>query len=109
MLKSIRWRLQAWHAGLLTLVVAGLGSGLYYQVRQARIEEIDAELHAAARNLEGMLRGLPPHVLDGMSEPPLPFPDGPRPGAPPRGWDGESNRPPPPRARPEPRLDRELA
>ena len=57
MFKSLRWRLLAWHAGILVLTVAGFGVALYYQIRQARLTEIDAELQAAARSLEGTLRG----------------------------------------------------
>jgi two-component system, OmpR family, sensor kinase len=64
MRKSIRWRLQLWYALILLLVVAGFASTLYYQIGRARLDEIDADLHAAARALEGSLRVLPPHVLD---------------------------------------------
>ncbi len=63
MFNSLRWRLLAWHAGILVLTVAGFGVALYYQIRQARLTEIDAELQAAARSLEGALRGFPPPCL----------------------------------------------
>jgi heavy metal sensor kinase len=99
MARSLRVRLQIWHALTLLLVVAGFGSGLYYQVRQARLGDIDAELHAAARVLEGALRGFPPHVLDGNEEPL--HPPHPRRGRSPLD-------PPPPRGRfPGPPLTRE--
>jgi two-component system OmpR family sensor kinase len=91
MFKSIRWRLQVWHAAILLLAVAGFGAVLYAQVRRARFDEIDAELRTAASTLEGVLRGFPPPVLEGKDAPPPPPPPrGPRPGSPP-------SPPPPPR------------
>src|SRR5262249_39074515 len=90
MFKSIRWRLQVWHAAILLLAVAGFGAVLYAQVRRARFDEIDADLRAAAGSLEGALRGSPPHVLEGKDAPPPPPPRGLRPGAP-------GSPPPPPR------------
>ena len=76
MVKSIRWRLQLWYALILLLVVAGFASVLYYQIGRARFDEIDADLHAAARALEGTLRALPPQALDPRHPPPR---KGPRP------------------------------
>jgi heavy metal sensor kinase len=72
MARSLRLRLQLWHSLTLLLVVAGFGSLLYYQVRQAQLVNIDAELQAVARVLEGSLRGFPPHVLEGKNDPPPP-------------------------------------
>src|SRR5947209_6191490 len=69
MFKSIRWRVHAWHAAILLLTVAGLGATLFYQLRQARLDEIDGELHAAARALEGTLRGFPPFLVGGAERP----------------------------------------
>ena len=63
MLRSLRWRLQAWYAVILLAVIAGFGATLHSVVRKGRFEEIDAELHAAARSLEGSLRTLPPRIL----------------------------------------------
>ena len=34
MLKSIRWSLQLWHAGLLAVVLAGFGTASYYGIRR---------------------------------------------------------------------------
>jgi two-component system, OmpR family, sensor kinase len=56
MFRSLRWRVQAWHALILLLVVAGLEGMLYAQARRARFDEIDAELLAGARVIEGVLR-----------------------------------------------------
>ena len=80
MFKSLRWRLLTWHAGILVLTVVGFGAALYYQIRQARLGEIDGELQAAARALEGALRSLPPPLLDTMCAPPPDEPPAPRPG-----------------------------
>jgi heavy metal sensor kinase len=57
--------LQAWHAAILFLAIAGFGAVLHASVRQLRINEIDAELIAAARVLEGSLRGVPREFLEG--------------------------------------------
>jgi|GEM_PF-86516 len=63
--RSLRWRLLFWHALILLVVVVGFGSVLWLQLRRARLDEIDAELTAAARALEGSLRTFPRHILDG--------------------------------------------
>ena len=59
MRRSLRWRIQAWHALILGLVVAGAAAVFYVQVRRSRFDEIDAELLAGARVLEGVLRTAP--------------------------------------------------
>jgi two-component system OmpR family sensor kinase len=103
MFKSIRGRLLIWHAVILLLAVAGFGAALYAQVRRARLDEIDADLHAAARSLEGTLRTFPPHVLEGRPEPPGRRPGGPphlRPG-PRRPPHGPGPPPPPDGERPD--------
>lgn len=65
MVNSLRWRLQVWHAAILFLAIAGFGAVLHASVRRLRINEIDAELAAAARVLEGGLRGVPREILEG--------------------------------------------
>ncbi len=79
MRRSLRLRLQLWHALILLAVIAGFGSLLYVQSRRAKLDEIDAELLASARVLEGVLRAFP----------------GPGRGLGPRG-DRDGRRPPPP-------------
>lgn len=64
MFRSLRWRLQAWHAFILLVVVGAFGTTLYLQLRKARMDEIDAELLAAARVLEGSLRLYPRQVFE---------------------------------------------
>jgi hypothetical protein len=55
MLKSLRWRLQIWHALILTCVIAGFGAALYIQIRRATLDDIDEELLSGARVLEATL------------------------------------------------------
>jgi heavy metal sensor kinase len=100
MARSLRLRLQLWHALTLLLVIAGFGTGLYYHVRQAQLGSIDGELEAAARVLEGTLHGFPPHILEGREEPSRPPPP---PPVPPEG----SPRKPPPPPGPGPRDSRQ--
>lgn len=101
MFRSLRWRLQAWQALILLLVVGGFASVLYFQIRQARFAAVDGELLAGARVLEGSLRGFPPHVLnDGFDGP-----DGYRPRPP----DGKHERPPWPKGPPREHLEQTLS
>ncbi len=59
MIKSLRLRIQLWHALILTLVMIALGVALGVQIRRAVLDEIDAGLLAEARILEGTLRAVP--------------------------------------------------
>ncbi len=78
MRRSLRWRLQAWHAMILLLVVAGSGTSFYLVAARARLDEIDAELLSGARVMEGVLRAMIPPGR----RPPIP-PFGPPPFGPP--------------------------
>jgi heavy metal sensor kinase len=80
MIKSLRWRLQLWHAAILVLVVAGLGTTVLVQFRQMIFSEVDAELLSGARVLESALMQLG---------------GGPPDGPPPRGRDGPGQGPGP--------------
>src|SRR6188472_3590926 len=73
MIRSIRVRLLLWYAVVLTGVVGGFAGLLYYEVRAARLAEVDAQLEAAAASLESALRGFPQFELTGES-PPFPPP-----------------------------------
>jgi heavy metal sensor kinase len=55
MLKSIRWSLQLWHAGLLAVVLAGFGTSSYIGISRAHYQEVDAELE---RTVQLLTRGL---------------------------------------------------
>jgi heavy metal sensor kinase len=93
--RSIRWRLQGWYALVLLAVVGGFAGILYYRVRAARLQEVDAALEAGARYLDAHLRRFPPHELDGgfAGKPP-----------PPKGKDKKRGGPwPPPPKGPSPK------
>jgi two-component system OmpR family sensor kinase len=66
--RSLRWRLQAWHTLILLCVVAGFGSVLYFEIAHSRWDDVDEELLAAARIVEGALRSVPLSVLESMAQ-----------------------------------------
>ncbi len=66
--RSLRVRLQLWHALILLCVVLSFGSLLYHQVVVSRWDEVDAGLFAAGRVLEGSMRDVPRPVLDSMAQ-----------------------------------------
>src|SRR5262245_43386807 len=74
MTRSIRLRLLLWYAAVLAAVVGGFAVLLYYEVRSARLREVDAQLDAAAAGLEAALRLFPRHELTGEEPPPPPPP-----------------------------------
>ncbi|HVT81693.1 MAG TPA: histidine kinase dimerization/phospho-acceptor domain-containing protein, partial [Phycisphaerae bacterium] len=53
MLRSIRWTLQLWHAGILAVALASFGTALYIGISHAQFRRVDAELESAARTLAG--------------------------------------------------------
>lgn len=66
-LKSIRWRLQAWHGLLLVLVLTGFGFTAYHLTWDNQLRRIDQELN---QRLMGLLRPHPPgHRPEGPPEP----------------------------------------
>jgi heavy metal sensor kinase len=48
-LKSIRWTLQLWHAGILVLALTSFGAALYVAADRTTYTAVDRELAAAAR------------------------------------------------------------
>lgn len=70
MVKSIRIRLLLWYATVLTAVVVGFALLLYFEVRAARLTELDSELQSTAAGLEASLRLFPPHEISGENPPP---------------------------------------
>jgi two-component system OmpR family sensor kinase len=60
MVKSLRWRLQIWHALVLTCVLAIFGTVVYSLHWQTRLQQIDAELDRMAEVLGARLRRLLP-------------------------------------------------
>jgi heavy metal sensor kinase len=80
-LRSIRWTLQLWHAGILSVALASFGTALYVGVSRARYAGVDAELEGAARVVADRLRAPrpPPRFRPG---------EGMRPSPPPRDREG---------------------
>ena len=68
LLHSLRWRLQAWHALILSLVILGFGSVIYWEIDRSHWERVDDELLGAARLLEGSLRSVPRPILDSIAQ-----------------------------------------
>ena len=48
MIRSLRWRLQAWHAVVLTVVLLTFGVIVYHLLWTTRLHQIDAELDRTA-------------------------------------------------------------
>lgn len=87
MIRSLRLRLQLFHAIILTAAVVVFGAAFYRQLHRSTMGEIDAELLSGARVLEGILRGMPPRAGEEMlGSLPLELPPA-----------MERRRPPPPR------------
>ncbi len=103
MFKSIRWRLQAWYALMLTTVLVAFAVILDLQLSRYRRREFNTALADAALQLERQLRPPPPpeERFPGREPPFGPPPDFDRfgPSGPDRPFSG--HRPPPPR---EPQL-----
>ncbi len=100
-LHSIKWRLQAWHALMLVVVLAGFGFTAYQLDRVNRFQRLDRGLQQRAEIVRRALResqGSRPRPPRDEEE--QPFPGAPRgPFQPPR---GPENRPPPLREEPMP-------
>lgn len=97
MARSLRWRLQLWHAAILVLAIVGFSGVLYLQFQRSLLREVDAELLAGARALEGTLKLAPRMILEsGFPEGPLDRPlgrGGPGRGPGPAGPRGQGERP----------------
>lgn len=66
--RSLRWRLQLWHATILFLVISGMVGVLSWEISRSHWDTIDEELVSAARLLEGSLRLVPQPILDSLSQ-----------------------------------------
>jgi len=80
-IKSLRWKLEFFYAGLLAFLIVSIGSLLYFQVWHAVYDEFDQRLIAAALYLDLALRPMPAEPGRVMAPPPRP----------------DGSRPPPPR------------
>ena len=92
MLRSIRWTLQLWHAGLLAVVLTAFGGVTFYEIRRARFAQADAALERVAQLVVGGVR--PPDRR------PFERPDFDRPGFDRRGYGREPFLPDRPTDRP---------
>ena len=75
MIRSLRWRLQAWHAVVLTAVLLIFGAVVYHLQWTTRLHQIDAELNGRAEVLTSRLRRLSPKVRLRNWRPPMELPD----------------------------------
>ena len=66
--RSLRWRLQSWHALILLSVLVGFGSLLHWEMVRAHWDRIDEELLGAARILEGSMLAVPPAILEALAQ-----------------------------------------
>lgn len=82
-MRSLRWRLQAWHAAILLLVIVSFGGLLHWEITRSQWDAVDDELVTAARVIEGALRFIPQPLLDSVAQD-IGLPSGPR-FPPPRG------------------------
>ena len=75
MLRSIRWTLQLWHAGILALALVVLGGAFDVGLKRAQMGRLEAELESAARVLVTAPLGSPSREdLRSLNLPPPPFP-----------------------------------
>ena len=75
MIRSLRWRLQAWHAVVLTTVLSIFGVVVYHLQWQTRLHQIDAELNRTAEVLTSRLRRLFPKGQVRNWRPPMEQPE----------------------------------
>lgn len=95
MVKSLRWKLQLWHAVILVLAILGFSGVLYLQFHRSLLREVDAELLAGARALEGTLKLAPRFLLEsGFPDGPIDRPIGRWAGGGPPGFRSPEDRPP---------------
>ncbi len=71
MIRSLRWRLQAWHAVVLTVVLMTFGVIVYHLLWQTRLNDIDAGLDRTAEVLTSRLRrlSLMPQATESVPKP----------------------------------------
>lgn len=64
--RSLRWRLQAWHALVLTSVLTMFGLVVYFLAWESRLQQIDAELDRSAEVIASRVRRLFPGPPPGL-------------------------------------------
>lgn len=75
MIRSLRWRLQAWHAVVLMAVLLIFGVVVYHLQWRTRLDQIDSELHRTAEVLTSRVRRLYPKVQLRRWHPPWELPE----------------------------------
>ena len=65
--RSLRWRIQAWYAGILLIALSVFSVLLYWEAARSLWDEVDTDMLAGARIVEGSMRRLAPPVLEGLS------------------------------------------
>jgi len=65
--RSLRWRIQAWYAGILLIALSIFSVLLYWEAARSMWDEVDTDMLAGARIVEGTMRRLSPPVLESLS------------------------------------------
>lgn len=82
--RSLRWRIQAWYSGILALSLLVISVLLLWETSRSMWDDVDSDLLAGAKLIDGAMRRLPPEVLETFS-PDLAFRRGPLHRPPPNG------------------------
>lgn len=64
MVRSMRWRLLAWYATVLVVVIAGFALLMYFQSSRARMQQIDEQLIGAVQYFDAILMRFPAPEID---------------------------------------------
>ena len=65
--RSLRWRIQAWYAGILLVALSIFSVLLYWEAARSLWDEVDTDMLAGARIVEGTMRRLAPPILDSLA------------------------------------------
>jgi two-component system, OmpR family, sensor kinase len=82
--RSLRWRIQAWYSGILALSLLVISVLLLWETSRSMWDDVDTDLLAGTKLIDGAMRRLPPEVLESFS-PELAFRRGPLHRPPPNG------------------------
>ena len=70
MFKSLRWRLQVWHAVVLMVVISSFGAVVYDLLWRTRLQQVDAELNRNTFFVMSLMRRLLPRPPGRRPRPP---------------------------------------
>lgn len=65
--RSLRWRIQAWYAAVLLIALSVFSVLLYWEAARSLWDEVDTDMLAGARIVEGTMRRLAPPVLESLA------------------------------------------